>query len=92
MSVLRLKEVLKEKGFTSKDLSEKVGISKTSISQIITENQQPRFELLLQIAKVLNVDVRELFNPTKEEEAVTQLYLKNETGEFVKFGKLKLDK
>lgn len=68
MSILRLKEVLKEKNVTGKELSEKVGVSKTSISQIITENQQPRFELLIKIADVLAVDVRDLFNATKGKE------------------------
>jgi len=87
MSVLRLKELLKEKGLTSKELSKKVGVSKTSISQIITENQQPRFELLLLIAKTLNVDVRELFIATKEYETET-LYV-NRGGSFVPVGELK---
>ena len=65
MSLLRLKEVLKEKGVSSLELSEKIKLSKTSISQILNENQQPRFETLLKIAMALDVDVRDLFNPTK---------------------------
>lgn len=87
MSVLRLKEVLKEKRITSKELSEKVGISKTSISQIITENQQPRFELLTQIAEVLSVDIRELFNPTKNNDTET-IYVFRE-GSYIPIGELK---
>ncbi len=67
MGILRLKELLKENELTGKELAERVGVSKTSISQIITENQQPRFELLVDIAKALDVDVKDLFNSTKPE-------------------------
>lgn len=87
MSILRLKEVLNEKGITSKELSEKVGVSTTSISQIVTENQQPRFELLLQIAETLDVDVKDLFNSTKPTETETLFVLRD--GVYVSVGQLK---
>ena len=61
MSVLRLKELLKEKGVTGASLCEQTGLSQTSLSRIIKGDQNPRFELLLQIASVLNVHIRELF-------------------------------
>lgn len=61
INILRLKEVLKEKGTTSKELSELLGISETSISRIINGTQTPKLETLLNIATVLNVDIRELF-------------------------------
>lgn len=66
MSILRLKEVLKEKGVTGKELSEKVGITENAISMIINDKRQPRFNLLLQIAEVLDVDIRDLFYSTKD--------------------------
>jgi transcriptional regulator with XRE-family HTH domain len=72
MSVLRLKEVLKQKGISGKSLAETVGITETSLSRIINGDQQPRFELLLQIAEALDVDIRELFNATKEEQNPTE--------------------
>jgi len=65
MSVLRLKEVLKEKGISGKKLAETVDITETSLSRIINGDQQPRFDLLLKIAETLDVDIRELFHPTK---------------------------
>ena len=61
INILRLKEVLKEKGTTSKELSELLGISETSISRIINGTQTPKLETLLKIATALNVDIRELF-------------------------------
>lgn len=67
MNILRLKEVLKEKGVTGKELSEKIGITETSLSRIVKGDQQPRFDILLQIADALDVDVRVLFNSTKKD-------------------------
>lgn len=61
INILRLKEVLKEKGTTSKELSELLGISETSISRIINGTQTPKLETLLNIATALNVDIRDLF-------------------------------
>jgi transcriptional regulator with XRE-family HTH domain len=87
MSILKLKELLSEKGITSKELSEKVGVSTTSISQIITENQQPRFELLIKIAETLNVDIKELFNSTKVSKTETVFALRD--GVYVPIGELK---
>lgn len=91
MSILRLKEVLKEKGVTGKVLSEKIGVTENAISMIANEKRQPRFDLLLQIAETLDVDVRDLFNPTKNADKEFDLYFKTASNEFVPFGKLKLN-
>ncbi|WP_430409467.1 helix-turn-helix transcriptional regulator [Kordia sp.] len=66
MNILRLKEVLKEKDITGKDLAEKVGVTPASISNIVQGNSFPKPELLLKIANTLDVDIRNLFYPTKE--------------------------
>ncbi|MCK5136974.1 MAG: helix-turn-helix transcriptional regulator [Bacteroidales bacterium] len=61
MSYLRIKELLKERGLTAKELSEYLDIAENSLSRIITEKQQPRFELLEHIADQLGVEVWQLF-------------------------------
>lgn len=61
MSYLRIKELLKERGITSKEMAEYLEIAEPSLSRITTEKQQPRFELLQQIADRLNVEVWQLF-------------------------------
>lgn len=66
MAILRIKEVMKEKGIGRNDLAEKVGVSPTSITNITNEKNYPSFPLLVQIAGELDVDVRELLIPTKE--------------------------
>jgi len=90
MEVLRLKEILKEKGMSGKELAQKVEVSENTISFIATGKTQPRFELLLQIAEALNVDIRDLFNPTKHIETET-IYV-NRNGNYVPIGELKKSK
>jgi len=63
--VLRLKEVMVQKGISREDLADKVKVSVTTISNINTESSLPTIKLLLKIAKALDIDVRELFIPTK---------------------------
>lgn len=65
MSILRLKEVLKEKGVSGKELAEMVGVSQPAISDISNGKSFPRPDLLLQIGEALDVDVRELFKKTR---------------------------
>ncbi len=61
MSYLRIKELLKDRNHTAKELARDLGIAENSLSRIITEKQQPRFELLQQIADRLDVEVWQLF-------------------------------
>lgn len=66
MEILKLKEVMKQKGITGVELSSTVGVTPASISNIVNGNSFPKPETLLDIAKALDVDVRELFLPTKD--------------------------
>lgn len=63
--ILRIKDVMKEQGFSREDLAEAVGKSKATISNICSEKNYPSFQLLVEIANALNVDVRELLVSTK---------------------------
>lgn len=56
----RLKIVLAEKDKTNKWLAEQLGKDQAVISKWATNTTQPNLEMLLQIAKVLEVDVRDL--------------------------------
>ena len=70
MSILRLKEVLKEKQTSGKDLAERVGVSQPAISDIVKGKSFPRPKVLKEIAEALDVDVRDLFRPTKPSETI----------------------
>lgn len=65
MEILRLKELMNQKRISREDLANKVGVSMTTISNINSEKNLPTINLLLQIAEALNVDIREMFVPTK---------------------------
>lgn len=66
MAILRLKDIMKEKGVSREDLANKVGVSMTTISNISTEKNYPTIPLLLSMAEALDVDIREMFVPTKD--------------------------
>jgi transcriptional regulator with XRE-family HTH domain len=61
----RLKVVLVEQKRTGKWLAEAIGKNEATISRWCSNVMQPSVETFVQIAKALNVDVRELFNTTK---------------------------
>lgn len=61
----RLKVVLVEKGLTNKWLSENMGIHISTVSNWCTNERQPKLETLLDIANILDVDVRLLLNSSK---------------------------
>lgn len=65
MDELRIKEVLCEKGYTQKKLSELTGIAEISLSRSINGN--PTFETLQKIAKALNVPISDLFEQPKQD-------------------------
>lgn len=83
--MLRIKEVLKEKGITLKDLAAMLGITNVALSRIVNGNTT--IETLRKIAEALDVDVRELIVPTKETTNKGRiLYMKNDAGELVECG------
>ena len=57
--------MLAEKGKTNKWLAEQLGKSEVTVSRWCTNEVQPSIETLTEIAKLLNVDIKELLNSTK---------------------------
>lgn len=62
----RIKVMLAEKEKTNKWLAEQVGKDPATISKWCTNTAQPSLEMLLQIAKVLNVEVKDLLRESDE--------------------------
>lgn len=56
----RIKEVLKEKGIKQIWLADKLGKSYNMVNGYVQNRQQPRLEVLNDIAEILNVDIKEL--------------------------------
>ncbi|MEN5231879.1 helix-turn-helix transcriptional regulator [Sphingobacterium faecium] len=58
----RLKVVLVEKGRTNKWLAEELKKNETTVSRWCTNEVQPSLDTLMQIANLLNIDIKELLN------------------------------
>jgi putative transcriptional regulator len=63
----RIKVVLVEKGKSGKWLAEKLSKNESTVSRWCTNNTQPPVDTLSIIAKLLNVDIRELLSSTKKQ-------------------------
>ena len=64
----RIKVVLVEKKRTNKWLAEQFGKDPATISKWCTNTSQPDLSTLLQVANLLEVDVKDLLNSSREEE------------------------
>jgi putative transcriptional regulator len=56
----RIKEVLEKKGIKQTWLAEKLGKSYNMVNGYVQNRQQPRLEILFEIAKILDVEVKDL--------------------------------
>jgi len=62
----RIKIVLAEKEKSAKWLAEQLDKDKSTISRWCTNDMQPSIETFYEIAKVLDIEVRELFVASKD--------------------------
>jgi putative transcriptional regulator len=62
----RIKEVLEEKGIKQIWLAEKLGKSYNMVNAYVQNRQQPRLEILMSIAEILDIDVKELIISNKK--------------------------
>lgn len=56
----RIKEILEQKGIKQTWLAEKLGKSYNMVNGYVQNRQQPRLEILFEIAKILEVEVKDL--------------------------------
>ena len=61
----RIKEVLEEKGIKQTWLAEKLDKSYNMVNGYVQNRQQPRLEILNEIATILDVDVKDLIVSSK---------------------------
>ena len=64
----RIKEVLEQKGIKQKWLAEQLGKSYNMVNGYVQNRQQPRLEVLYEIAKILDVEVTELLEKRNKEQ------------------------
>jgi len=63
----RIKEVLDEKGIKQTWLAEQLGKSYNMVNSYVQNRQQPRLEILYEIARILDVEVKDLLIEIKKE-------------------------
>ncbi|HAK00499.1 MAG TPA: transcriptional regulator [Bacteroidales bacterium] len=61
----RIKEVLEEKGIKQKWLAEQLGKSYNMVNGYVQNRQQPKLEILFEIAEILGVKPQELLKEKK---------------------------
>ena len=61
----RIKNVLEEKGIKQKWLAEKLDKSFNTVNSYVQNRQQPRLEVLNEIAEILDVDIKDLLVSNK---------------------------
>lgn len=66
MSMNRIKEVLDEKGIKQTWLAERLGKSYNMVNSYVKNRQQPRLEILYEIARILDVEVKDLLIEIKK--------------------------
>ncbi|MHA6697250.1 helix-turn-helix transcriptional regulator [Chryseobacterium sp. A321] len=65
MKINRIKSVLAEKSKTNKWLAKQLSKSESTVSRWCTNEVQPSMDTFVEIAQLLNIDVKELINSTK---------------------------
>ena len=65
MTMNRIKKVLEQKGIKQTWLAKKLGKSYNMVNAYAQNRQQPRLETLMDIAEILDVDVKELIISNK---------------------------
>lgn len=66
---LRIVEIAHSKGLTMADIAKQIGISRVNLSNSLNGN--PTLSRLTEVAKILDVEVSELFKPTITGKAVS---------------------
>ena len=66
---LRVVEIAHSKGLTMADIAKQIGISRVNLSNSLNGN--PTLSRLTEVAKILDVEVSELFKPTSNQRRVS---------------------
>lgn len=70
MKINKIKTILDKKGISQTWLAKKLDKSFNTINSYVCNRSQPNLETLLQISKILNVDIKDLISSTNEIEEV----------------------
>lgn len=63
----RLKEAIKERGITQKFIYDKVGINKSTMTELVNGKRDPSLQTAYRISKVLGVKIEDIWYEDDEE-------------------------
>ena len=63
----RIKEVLEERGIKQTWLAERLGKSFCIVNSYVCNRRQPSLDVLFEIAKILNIDPKELIDSNEQQ-------------------------
>lgn len=69
----RIKEVLEQRGIKQKWLAQQLGKSYNMVNSYTQNRQQPRIEVLFDIAKILNIEAKELLTKMNDDNKNSKL-------------------
>jgi putative transcriptional regulator len=70
MRLNRIKDVLKEKGISQMWLSKKLGKSFSTVNAYCCNRQQPSLQLLVEIANILSVSIKDIIIENKVDQSI----------------------
>ena len=73
-NINRIKVVLVEKKKTNKWLADQIGKDQATVSKWCTNTTQPTLETLVETARILEVDIRELLVPTDNQKIMMTIF------------------
>ncbi len=59
--VLKIKQILEQRGLKQKWLADKIGVTEVTISNWVNNRTYPSIETLISISNVLKIEVKDLF-------------------------------
>ena len=62
----RIKEILDERGIKQTWLADQLGKSYNMVNAYVQNRQQPRLEVLYEIANILKIDIKDLLKTNEE--------------------------
>jgi transcriptional regulator with XRE-family HTH domain len=71
--ILRIKELMNQKGISRQEMANRLTMTTASVSNITSEKTNPPLDLLFNISVILDVDIRELFVSTKGNKSETDI-------------------
>ena len=90
---MRIKQIREDKGISQTELADKLKIQRSTLSRYESGKLKPNSEILIQIAKILNVDIDMLFDDFQTTDMLSNAELKVRITEGIaKFSKEQLKK